>query len=219
MGLAGAANPALAGVIVSYPLTTAGSTAPSFVDPGVTTAFDSSNLALIVVGNDGFGVVLQAYQQSGATSASGALASNNFFTISVTANPGSLLNLSDLTFDAGPGGNRSAPNTGFFVRSSADGFATDLFSETYPAGNQSAPATQSVSLSGPPFQDLSSVTFRFYTFTAFTGFSQSDDFRNIQVSGSVVSTGVPEPSSLALFGLGTLSLLGCGWRKRKQAKA
>jgi hypothetical protein len=32
----------------------------------------------------------------------------------------------------------------------------------------------------------------------------------------VESTAVPEPSTLALFGIGTLSLLGYGWRSRKR---
>jgi hypothetical protein len=115
------------------------------------------HLRSIIIGNDGFGVVLQAYQQAGATSAAGALAANNFFSITITANPGSVLDLTSLVFDAGPGGFRSAPDSGYFVRSSADGFATDLFSQTYPAGPQTAPATQTISLLAPEFQNLDSV--------------------------------------------------------------
>jgi hypothetical protein len=32
-------------------------------------------------------------------------------------------------------------------------------------------------------------------------------------------TGVPEPGSLTLLGIGVLGLLGYGWRRRKQAVA
>jgi hypothetical protein len=36
-------------------------------------------------------------------------------------------------------------------------------------------------------------------------------------SGHIDATGVPEPASLTLLGIGALGLLGYGWRKRKQA--
>jgi hypothetical protein len=35
--------------------------------------------------------------------------------------------------------------------------------------------------------------------------------------GTPQVTGVPEPASLTLLGLGALGLLGYGWRRRKQA--
>jgi probable HAF family extracellular repeat protein len=40
---------------------------------------------------------------------------------------------------------------------------------------------------------------------------------NGQRRGFIVQQVIPEPSTLALFGTGTLTLLGCGWRRRRRA--
>jgi hypothetical protein len=53
-----------------------------------------------------------------------------------------------------------------------------------------------------------------YSFTASSGTNLTGaDFGNFQGSA------VPEPVSLSLLGIGSLSLLGYGWRRRKQAVA
>jgi hypothetical protein len=46
------------------------------------------------------------------------------------------------------------------------------------------------------------------------------DLREVRISGAAIpATGVPEPSSIVLLGLGSLSLLGYSWRRRKQVVA
>jgi hypothetical protein len=41
----------------------------------------------------------------------------------------------------------------------------------------------------------------------------------MEVTAQTATTGVPEPSTLTLLGIGSLSLLGYGWRRRKQVAA
>lgn len=91
-----------------------------------------------------------------------AIAGNDFASFTVTAVPGSNLNLDSLSFDirdsaAGIGGN-------WFVRSSVDGFTTDLgaFAAT------TSYVKQTIDLTGAAFQGLSSVTFRLYSYNTGT---------------------------------------------------
>jgi hypothetical protein len=205
---------AKADVLVSYPFTA--NTSAAFVSPIVaTTSFDSSHLnpnpPTPPIADDGFGNVLEAYPMLGSTSAATALANNSYFTISLTARPGSVLDLDSLAFEVGKGGN-SDPR-GFFVRTSVDNFASNLFSETLPAGPIAAPVPTTVPLSNASFQGLSSITFRFYVWTP-DPTNNSVDFRNLSVNGP--ATAVPEPSSLSL-GLLTLGAAGLAALRRRRA--
>jgi hypothetical protein len=190
------ANQASAEVIVAYPFMF--DTNPSQLGERVqSSSFDGSHLLQFVVGNDGFGNVLQAYPPNGATSAANALALNSYFTISVAAVPGNVLDLTTLQFDVGKGGN-SDPR-GYFIRSSVDGFASDLFATNLPMGPQQPPALQTIDLSTlSSYQGLPAIDFRFFVWAPDVdpaGILHSVDFRNLQLQGEVV----PEPSSLALL--------------------
>ena len=55
-----------------------------------------------------------------------------------------------------------------------------------------------------------------YTWTWGSTTNGTADFIEVDIPSA---TGVPEPSTLTLLGLGSLGLLGYGWRRRKQADA
>ncbi|PPD45283.1 MAG: hypothetical protein CTY16_10305 [Methylobacter sp.] len=190
-----------AAVIVQYPFTT--DLNPSVLGTGVqSSSYDGSNLSNSYIGDDGYGNVLEAYPSLGSTSYGSAETNNSFFSIAVTASGGNYLNLGTLQFEVGKGGN-SDPR-GYFIRSSVDGFASDLFSTLLPSGTQQAPGLQTIDLSSLSiFQNLSSIDFRFYVFTPSPS-GNSVDFRNLELS----SSNLPEPSALLLMMIGGLYLAG-----------
>ena len=169
----------------------------------------SADVAVATIENFGYPTdpVLRIEPGPGSTTAALAVANNEFFTFTVTANPGLLLDLDNLTLDSGRGGD-SAPR-GWVVRSSVDGFAADLDTQLVPTVRPVFTAF-SVNLGGPQFNNLSAVTFRVYTFVPFGG--QSLEYDNVTLNGTVV---VPEPLGLGLFGLGAVGLAGYAWRRRK----
>jgi hypothetical protein len=205
-------TPVLAEVIVSYPFTA--NTNPSQLGAGVqSSTFNGSHLLQFLVQNDGFGNVLQAYPPNGSISAASALANNSYFNINVTASPGTFLDLTTLQFEVGKGGD-SDPR-GYLIRTSVDGFSSDLFSTNLPTGPQQAPALRTIDLSTlPAFQNLTSIDFRFYVFApdVVGGILHSVDFRNLELQG----TEVPEPSSLALFSVATAGV-GLFYHRRKRS--
>ncbi|MDD5277592.1 MAG: PEP-CTERM sorting domain-containing protein [Methylovulum sp.] len=190
-----------AAVLVQYPFTTDSN--PSVLGAGVqSSAYNGSSLSNSYVGDDGFGNVLQAYPSLGSTDYGSAVTNNSFFNITVTANGGNHLNLGSLQFEVGKGG--SSDPRGYFVRSSVDGFAGDLFSTLLSSGTYQAPSLQTIDLSSlPTFQNLSSIDFRFYIFTPDASIN-SIDFRNLELS----SSNIPEPSALWLMMTGSLFLVG-----------
>lgn len=191
--------------LATYPLSS--NTSPTGVDPNVTVQFSTNNLFATSFGSDGFGNVLEAYPKAGSTSAGTALSNGSYFSVTITANSGYLLNLTSLGFDANAGDSHAGH--GAFVRSSVDSFSTDLF---VPTLTYATPATQSVSL-GSSFQNLSSATFRLYQYTG-SPTVWSNDYRNLVISGTADATSTPEPSSITLIGLAGIAGLTL-WRRRR----
>lgn len=197
-------NASAAAVLVNYSFSA--NTSATVVAPEVQTSFDASHLANHTVASDGFGVVLQAYAKNGSTTAAGALATDSYFEIHVQANAGQSLNLDALSFEVGKGG--PTDPRGFFVRSSIDGFSTDLLLETLPGGAAAAPALRTIDLSLlSAFQGLDDIDLRFFAWMPDPTSQRvaSVDFRNVSLSGTAVAV-VPEPGSLLLAGLALAGL-------------
>lgn len=156
--------------------------------------YDGSLLSGSYIGDDGFGDVLQSYPSSGSTDAATALANNSYFTITINAVGGQTFDLDTLSYKVGKGGD-SDPR-GYFIRSSLDGYTSDLYSETLPLGSQQAPALRTVPLAG--FTDLTTVTFRFYIFTpSFDEYSV--DWSEVSFLGSAPIPSLSEWGTILLF--------------------
>ncbi len=192
--------PTWAATFVVYPFTTENDASPSFVGSGITPTLTLSTLDHFTVTDDGFGTVLQAYPVSGSTSAALALTNNSYFTLALSITPGSFTTL-QFNYEVGKGG--SSDPRGYFVRSSLDGFTTDILLTNLPNGAQQAPQAESFSVDAT---GQTAVSFRFYGFSPTT--NNSIDFRNL-----IVSDGVPEPASWTLATAGLLALTF--FRKRR----
>jgi hypothetical protein len=117
-----------------------------------------------------------------STDAAAAVANNQFYNFTLTPELGYRLNLSGLAFDATRGG-ASTPR-GWVVRSSVDGFATNLGTADVPTQNPTL-TNFSVPLNAS-FQNLASpVEFRVYGYAPSTGVGMFYD--NITVNGTVLT--------------------------------
>jgi hypothetical protein len=201
-----------ADVLVSFPFTS--DLTATISDPSVASAtLSDSNLTTYstIVGNDGFGVVAQFYPNTGGTSAAASLTTASYFSITLTAAAAQTLDLGSISFSVGKGGDDADPR-GYFIRSSLDGFSSDLLSVTLPAGAQAAPAPETLTL-GSSFQDLTSVTFDFYVFAGdeVGGTYHSVDFSDLSFA---TPAAVPEPTSFAILGV---ALIGLATRRRRSS--
>jgi hypothetical protein len=139
--------------------------------------------------------------------AADALSNDWYFTIALT--PNGSMSIDTINLNWARGGTVGV--RGWFVRSSLDNFATDLYSNETPNGTAKVLQPASISLSG--FTGLTSQTdFRFYIYTGTTG--RYVDLNNISFSGPA-STNVPGP--LPLFG--AAAAFGVSRRLRKRIAA
>src|SRR5262249_37848197 len=101
----------------------------------------------------------------------------------VTANAGSVLNLSSLTFDAARGGTGGGPLTrGYAVLSSVDGFTNIIDTQDVPNARPEL-MNFKVDLSGASYQGLREVTIRIYSYVA--GGGRSVEYSNVTLNGKV----------------------------------
>ena len=151
---------------VLYPLS---ADLSNIVSP-VGSATSSIDLANINIWNvpfdDGFGNVLEVRANSGSTSPAAAISTNTYFTVTFSSSDA----MNTLEFDVNSGG--SSTPRGWVVRTSLDGYASDLGSGSTV---YAAPALVTMSLPS----DVSSITFRIYVFSP--SISSSVDFRNLRL--------------------------------------
>jgi hypothetical protein len=195
------------GFIVSYQFPGSVFT-PTMTAPG-SSASDVNNVgssSLIEAGLAFPNSIFLYPQVPGSTTAAGAVANQEYFQFSVTPNAGRQLDLHSLVFDAARGGSQEP--RGWVLRSSIDGYAASLSTAEIPT-LQPTLTSFSVDLGAPAFQHLAdTTTFRLYAYVQAIGAGQGLFFNNMTLAGSVT----PEPSTLALLGLGAGTSLVGVWR-------
>ncbi len=117
-----------------------------------------------------------------ATSPLQAVANDKYFEFTVTANPGTSINLTSLEFLVARGG--SATPRGFVVTSmsSKDGYFRILDQEDVPTV-RNVQSDIIIDLSGAAFQGLPDITVRIYSYTPSTG--QSVEYSSLSLNGFV----------------------------------
>lgn len=209
-----ASSTAAASVLVKYPFNNNADGNSGFNY----TTFDSSVLAgsvvaagsglgVFTVGTDSWSGAMQVLKTGPSTDVAGAnaataLANNWYFSVTLTAL--TTMSIGSIDVDWSRGG--TSEQRGWFVRSSLDGFSSDLFTNSTPAGTPTGLQSQAISLSG--FTGLSSVEFRFYSWTPETG--RYMDFQNLQFN--TLTAAIPGPGAA---GLAACGLLGLGRRRRR----
>ncbi len=210
-----------AAVLVKFPFSD--STAPS---SGLSyTTFDSAVLAsATVTAGPGLGrlavdpdswsagmpVLETAPNSSTTSSAANALANNWYFQFTLTPNSG--MDIRSIEADWSRGGTSGV--RGWFVRSSADNFASNLYANETPDGTATGLQHASFNVSGNTGLS-SATTYRFYIYTSSTG--RYMDFQNVQFNSHSLPSSVPEAAAASTVWLWSGALLGLMlYRGRRQ---
>lgn len=211
-------NPAYASTLVLFPLNNSadgqsGLSHPTFNSTVLASSSvtKGSGLGFFGVGTDSWSGTTQVLKNgpgstiANATSAD-AVTNGWYFNINLT--PNTTMDIASIEADWSRGGTSGV--RGWFIRSSQDNFATDLYSNETPAGTATGLQHVSVNLSG--FTGVGATDFRFYIYTPAD--LRYMDFQNIQFNAPAV----PEPSTYAIALVG----LACGgasmWRRRRKAR-
>ncbi len=153
--------------------------------------------------SDGDGSFLFVTSQRTPMSEELAISTNAYLSFTVTAEAGSSLNLTSLTFGTAWYTTTAASSgvTNFVIRSSIDNYSANLavYSDSPGQGNTSTPTFtgREIDLSGSSFQSISGVTFRIYIWDVLTGGTRHAAVDDVILNGTAISS-VPEPSSVAL---------------------
>jgi hypothetical protein len=139
-------------------------------------------------------------------SVSSTIDTTKFFEFTATAGTGYELDLASLTFDYNQ--TNSGDSYSVIVRSSVDSFGSNLHS--FSRGGSTSWETRLVDLAPAQFQNLSSITFRFYFTDSSGSNSRAHIVDNVVLSGNVV----PEPGSAACAG--ALAMLALSRRQRRR---
>ncbi|TWT96293.1 PEP-CTERM motif protein [Neorhodopirellula pilleata] len=152
----------------------------------------------------------------------GAIANNHYFQFSLTVDPGYYLNLNSIEMNgqsSGDGANSVAllSSVGGFIDSSVLASRTGIAGATGGFDTDGSGFGGPINLNMAGFQQLTgTVAFRLYGFDTTSGsgvtFLRNLSGNDLVVNGSV--TAVPEPSSIALLGIGSLAMVA--FRRRRQ---
>ena len=205
-GLTGTA--ATATPLVTYPFNdnTDGSSGFAYTtfDSGVLSSSavsKGSGLGEYSVGTDSWSGTTQVLKTGPGTSVANATATDAFtndWFFQFTLTPTSSIDIRSIEADWSRGGNTAV--RGWFVRSSLDTYATDLYSNQTPIGTPTG--LQNVGFNITGFTGLSTpVDFRFYIYTPSTG--RYMDFQNVTFN----TTAVPEPSSFLPLSAGFVGVI------------
>jgi len=185
---------------------------PTYAAPGLDGAVDMriargpglSGLQISDFG--GVGTILQV-RPNGCTTVASAIAGGDYFEFSVKVQPGQLLVLTSIEFDAA--GVSSATPRGWGLQTSIDGLGAGKLVVQSSSASSVLPATvhYAVDLRASRFQGLTdTVTFRLYGYTA--GAGNSLGFRNVTLYGAI--TPMTEPPTVAITSPTSTHVAGLG---------